>query len=78
MKTGKTLGTGSYATVKEGFRLTTGERFAIKQISKTLMKGKETMMINEIEVLKKVSQGHPNIITLYDYFESPNNCNYNL
>lgn len=38
------------------------------------MKGKETMMVNQIEVLKKVSQGHPNIITLHDYFESPNNC----
>lgn len=37
------------------------------------MRGKEAMILNEIEVLKKVSRGHPNIVTLWDYFETPNN-----
>lgn len=31
------------------------------------------MVKNEIVVLKRVSQGHKNILTLVDYFETPNN-----
>jgi hypothetical protein len=31
------------------------------------------MARNEINVLTKVSKGHPNIITLIDYFETTNN-----
>ena len=31
------------------------------------------MIRNEITVLKSVSQGHPNIVTLWDYFETQNN-----
>ncbi|KAI9104092.1 kinase-like domain-containing protein [Phlyctochytrium arcticum] len=72
-KTGKALGQGSYATVKEAVKISTGERFACKVISKRLMQGREHMILNEIEVLKKVSKGHPNIVTLWDYFETPNN-----
>ncbi|KAL2917609.1 Calcium/calmodulin-dependent protein kinase type I [Polyrhizophydium stewartii] len=56
--TGKTLGQGSYATVKEAVK--TGERFAVKMISKKLMQGKEHMILNEIEVLQ-------------EDFETPNN-----
>lgn len=29
---------------------------------------------NEIAVLKRVSVGHRNILTLVDYFETMNNC----
>ncbi|KXS22189.1 Pkinase-domain-containing protein [Gonapodya prolifera JEL478] len=72
-KTGKTLGQGSYATVKEAVHVKSGKRYAVKVISKQLMKGKEVMILNEIEVLKRVSKGHPNIVTLWDYFETPNN-----
>lgn len=35
------------------------------------MRGKESLILNEIEILLRVSKGHPNIITLYDYFETP-------
>ncbi|KAK4053301.1 Calcium/calmodulin-dependent protein kinase type I [Microbotryomycetes sp. JL221] len=59
-KTGKTLGTGTYASVKEAVHIETGKHFAVK-------------IRNEIQVLKKVSQGHPNIVTLWDYFETANN-----
>ena len=31
------------------------------------------MVRNEINVLKKVSIGHPNVLTLHDYFETLNN-----
>ncbi|KAJ3257202.1 hypothetical protein HK103_004900 [Boothiomyces macroporosus] len=37
------------------------------------MRGKEQMILNEINILKKISKGHKNVITLYDYFETPNN-----
>jgi calcium/calmodulin-dependent protein kinase I len=37
------------------------------------MRGREKDIINEIEILKKVSRGHPSIIKLHDYFETPNN-----
>jgi len=37
------------------------------------MEGREHMVRNEIAVLKKVSQGHPNIVTLHDYFETAHN-----
>jgi calcium/calmodulin-dependent protein kinase I len=31
-----------------------------------MMRGKEYMILNEIKILKKVSKGHKNIITLHD------------
>jgi hypothetical protein len=35
---------------------------------------KEEQVRNEIAVLKKISMGHQNILTLVDYFETMNNC----
>ncbi|TPX45934.1 hypothetical protein SeMB42_g00064 [Synchytrium endobioticum] len=72
-KTGKTLGQGSYATVKEATHIKDGKKYACKVISKKLMRGKEYMILNEIDILKKMSKGHHNVITLWDYFETPNN-----
>ncbi|KAF8324022.1 calmodulin-dependent protein kinase [Clavulina sp. PMI_390] len=72
-KTGKTLGSGTYAVVKEAVHTKTGQFYACKVISKKLMEGREYMVRNEIAVLKKVSAGHENIVTLYDYFETANN-----
>ncbi|TCD63008.1 hypothetical protein EIP91_006100 [Steccherinum ochraceum] len=66
---GKTLGSGTYAIVKEAVHIKTGKYFACKVINKKLMEGREYMVRNEIAVLKKVSQGHRNIVTLHDYFE---------
>jgi len=37
------------------------------------MEGREGMVRNEINVLKKVSAGHAHIVTLHDYFETMNN-----
>ncbi|BGP74400.1 Calcium/calmodulin-dependent protein kinase type I [Rhodotorula toruloides] len=42
-------------------------------INKRLMAGREHMIRNEISVLKSISQGHKNIVTLWDYFETQNN-----
>ncbi|KAJ5294089.1 hypothetical protein N7508_008910 [Penicillium antarcticum] len=73
-KTGKTLGAGSYSVVKECVHIDTGRYYAAKVINKRLMSGREHMVRNEIAVLKKVSMGHQNILTLVDYFETMNNC----
>ncbi|KAL1959794.1 hypothetical protein VTO42DRAFT_939 [Malbranchea cinnamomea] len=72
-KTGKTLGAGSYSVVKECVHIDTGRYYAAKVINKRLMAGREHMVRNEIAVLKKVSMGHRNILTLVDYFETMNN-----
>ncbi|KAF8250227.1 Pkinase-domain-containing protein [Wilcoxina mikolae CBS 423.85] len=72
-KTGKTLGSGSYSTVRECVHIDTGRYYAAKVINKRLMAGREHMVRNEIAVLKRVSMGHQNILTLVDYFETMNN-----
>ncbi|KAI9724966.1 MAG: hypothetical protein M1812_000242 [Candelaria pacifica] len=72
-KTGKTLGAGSYSVVKECVHIDTGRYYAAKVINKRLMAGREHMVRNEIAILKKVSMGHQNILTLVDYFETMNN-----
>ena len=77
-KTGKTLGAGSYSVVKECVHIDTGRYYAAKVINKRLMMGREHMVRNEIAVLKRVSMGHQNILTLVDYFEPMNNRGYSL
>ncbi|EIM87384.1 Pkinase-domain-containing protein [Stereum hirsutum FP-91666 SS1] len=72
-RTGRTLGSGTYAIVKEAVHIKTGKYYACKVINKKLMEGREFMVRNEIAVLKKISSGHPHIVTLHDYFETSNN-----
>ncbi|WFD29245.1 calcium/calmodulin-dependent protein kinase [Malassezia sp. CBS 17886] len=72
-KTGRTLGQGTYAVVKEAVHIETGEYFACKVISKSLMRGREHMVRNEIASLKRVSVNHKGIVSLVDYFETMNN-----
>ncbi|KAF9435091.1 hypothetical protein BGZ76_006903 [Entomortierella beljakovae] len=70
-KTGRVLGEGTYAVVKG--TIETGKRYAVKVVSKKLMEGRDHMIRNEIAVLKRISVGHSNILTLVDYFETVNN-----
>ncbi|KAF9278692.1 hypothetical protein BGZ68_008421 [Mortierella alpina] len=78
-RTGRTLGQGTYAVVKgetvtmAALSIETGKRYAVKVINKKLMEGKEHMIRNEIAVLRRISIGHANILTLVDYFETLNN-----
>ncbi|KAL7335865.1 Calcium/calmodulin-dependent protein kinase type I [Mucor circinelloides] len=37
------------------------------------MEGREHMIRNEINILKRISQGNKNILSLVDYFETVNN-----
>ena len=43
-KTGKTLGSGSYSTVRECVHIDTGRYYAAKVINKRLMAGREHMV----------------------------------
>ncbi|KAJ7477694.1 Pkinase-domain-containing protein [Mycena latifolia] len=72
-RTGKTIGSGTYAIVKEAVHIGTGQYYACKIINKKLMEGREHMVRNEIAILKRISNGHPNIVTLHDYFETSHN-----
>lgn len=63
-----TIGKGSFATVKKAKLRATGERFAVKVLSKKKMSEEDKVaMLTEIEILKQVD--HPNIVKLVDVFE---------
>ncbi|KAJ3997338.1 kinase-like domain-containing protein [Lentinula boryana] len=72
-RTGRTLGSGTYAIVKEAIHIKTGKYYACKVINKKLMEGRENMVRNEIAVLKRISSGNRNVVTLHDYFETAHN-----
>ncbi|KAJ2004455.1 Calcium/calmodulin-dependent protein kinase type I [Coemansia thaxteri] len=72
-RTGRVLGSGTYAVVREMEHVTTGERYAGKIISKRVMRGREQAIPNEISILRRLSRKHANILTLVDYFETPHN-----
>lgn len=62
------VGKGSFATVRKGRSRETGERVAIKVISKRRLSDADKLNLkNEIEVMKQVD--HPNIVKLYDVYE---------
>jgi calcium/calmodulin-dependent protein kinase I len=63
-----TLGKGSFATVKKAKNRATGERFAVKVLSKKKMSEEDKIaMQTEIDILKQVD--HPNVVKLIDVFE---------
>ena len=63
-----TIGKGSFATVKKAKFRATGERFAVKVLSKKKMSDEDKIaMLTEIEILKQVD--HPNIVKMVDVFE---------
>ncbi|ODV95120.1 hypothetical protein PACTADRAFT_49870 [Pachysolen tannophilus NRRL Y-2460] len=67
----ETLGSGTYSVVKEGVHKDSGLHYAIKVIKKNLMYGRESLIQNEITILKKISKfNHKNILSLNDFFET--------
>ncbi|KAI8325144.1 Pkinase-domain-containing protein, partial [Martensiomyces pterosporus] len=72
-RAGRVLGHGTYAVVKEMIHIDTGVHYAGKVINKKHMRGREQAIPNEINILKRLSRKHPNVLTLYDYFETPHN-----
>jgi calcium-dependent protein kinase len=63
----KELGHGHYGSVRIGINKSNGKKVAIKTIPKAKVSRPETMR-REIEILKALD--HPNIIRLFDVFES--------
>ena len=51
-RTGKTLGSGTYAIVKEAIHINTGKYYACKVINKKLMEGREYMVCCVAPTLK--------------------------
>ncbi|GES90731.1 putative calmodulin-dependent protein kinase type 1 [Rhizophagus clarus] len=72
-KTGRILGEGTYSVVKASQHIETKKIFAIKIINKTSLEGRRDIVMNELNILTKISQGHRYILTLVDYFQSINN-----
>ncbi|KAJ7481857.1 kinase-like domain-containing protein, partial [Mycena latifolia] len=68
-RTGKTLATGTYATLKEAIHIKTGKYYGCKVISKKVMQGREHLVLNEIVILKRAKGDNPNIVKLHDCFE---------
>ncbi|KAJ8144314.1 hypothetical protein OY671_002594, partial [Metschnikowia pulcherrima] len=66
----KVLGTGSYANVYECKHKVSGAHYAAKRFTKKLIYGNESMLQREFQVLKRISRGHPNILSMIDYFET--------
>ncbi|TPP60117.1 Serine/threonine-protein kinase DCLK2 [Fasciola gigantica] len=66
---GRTLGDGNFAVVRLARRRDTGQQYAIKMIDKTKLKGKESMLFNEVTIMHRCN--HPNIVRLYEEFETP-------
>lgn len=65
----ETLGTGSFGTVKKAISNSTNKSYAVKIISKNNMKDGEINLIrNEIDLLMHFQ--HPNIVRLYETFET--------
>jgi len=65
---GQEIGRGAFSVVREGYHTKTGKRVAIKSIRNKAIKNK--LLMREIEIMKKVD--HPNILKLYEVFESKN------
>jgi calcium/calmodulin-dependent protein kinase I len=69
-KMGKTLGTGSFATVKKATHKSEGGVWAIKCINKAnLAADDEEALQTEVNIMNQVS--HPNIITLKEVYDTP-------
>ena len=64
----RTIGKGSFATVRKAKNRQTNEYVAVKVLSKRKMAQEDIESLkNEIEIMKTVD--HPNIVRLVDFFE---------
>jgi Protein kinase domain len=67
---GKQLGDGNFAVVHQCRQRDTGREYAMKIVDKAKMRGKEAMVENEIAIIKACR--HPNIVKLYEEYETKN------
>lgn len=64
---GKILGKGAYGQVKLVRHIETGEKYALKIISKASFQSKNIDLMREVEIHKRLK--HDNIVRLVNYFE---------
>lgn len=64
-----TLGYGSFGVVLKGVHKVTGQERALKVIPRSKITRKIERFINEVNALKKLD--HPNVIRLYEVYETP-------
>ncbi|CAJ1397179.1 unnamed protein product [Effrenium voratum] len=64
---GKKLGEGGFGFVTEGKSLETGNRYAMKKVSKAKAKMRRVQVRSEIDVMKLTD--HPNVVALHETFE---------
>ncbi len=61
---------GAFSIVKEAISKETGDKFAVKSVSKKFIGGKDLKLLErEIEIMKRLQ--HPNIVALIGVHESP-------
>ncbi|CAG8655376.1 13601_t:CDS:2, partial [Dentiscutata heterogama] len=70
---GKTIRQEDYSVIKEAQHIETKKTYAVEVVSKKFLQNRTHIIRNEISALKKISQGHRNILSLHDYFETENN-----
>lgn len=68
---GRELGRGGFSVVKEATRRTTKEVFAVKIIEKNQAADELQLLQREIDIMHKLR--HPNIISLEEVFDEPEN-----
>ncbi|KAK9480967.1 kinase-like domain-containing protein [Lipomyces japonicus] len=65
---GRVLGAGTYGIVKTATTIENGEQVAVKIILKKNVKGHESMVYDELNLLRSLN--HPHIVGFRDWFES--------
>nr|XP_044992963.1 serine/threonine-protein kinase DCLK3 [Jaculus jaculus]XP_044992964.1 serine/threonine-protein kinase DCLK3 [Jaculus jaculus] len=67
-ETGRVIGDGNFAVVKECKHRDTRQTYAMKIIDKSKLKGKEDIVDSEISIIQSLS--HPNIVKLHEVYET--------
>lgn len=65
---GKKIGDGNFADVRECIDKITKKEFALKIVDKAKIRGKEQMIRDEIDIMRRCK--HPNIVRMYEDYDS--------
>lgn len=65
---GKKIGDGNFADVRQCVDKITKKEFALKIVDKAKIRGKEQMIRDEIDIMRKCK--HPNIVRMYEDYDS--------
>ena len=65
---GKKIGDGNFADVRECTDKITKKEFALKIVDKSKIRGKEQMIRDEIDIMRRCK--HPNIVQMYEDYDT--------